>query len=250
MYLYDVNKTICNDVYKSFCNNENMRKYSDRLKHALDIRELSQSELARQVGIKPQAIQYLCREGTRSVHSVKIAEILNINAKWLTDGVGNMEYDDYVNEIDANNNVVRLRINADANNTKQGPQIKGEVPLISWVSAGMWQEAIDNFHPGDGERMIPATVPVGAHTFALKVMGDSMEPEFMEGDIIIIEPDLEAIHTDYVIARNGNNEVTFKQLWKESGEWLLKPLNERYKIKPLGDSEIIGVVREKTKTYR
>ncbi len=127
--------------------------------------------------------------------------------------------------------------------------VRGEVPLISWVSAGVWQEAIDNFQPGDGEKMVPVTVPVGAHTFALTVSGDSMEPEFYEGDIIIIEPELDPVHRDFVIAKNGG-EATFKQLWNEAGEWYLKPVNERYPIKPLGNGHIIGVVREKTKLYR
>lgn len=134
-------------------------------------------------------------------------------------------------------------------NFTAGPMLKGEVPLISFVQAGEWREAIDNYQPGCGERMIPVTVPVGRHTFALRVTGDSMEPEFVEGEIIIVEPDLEAMHKDYVIAKNGG-DATFKQLIKDGSEWYLKPLNSRYPIKPLGNCVIIGVVREKTKLYR
>lgn len=40
-------------------------------------------------------------------------------------------------------------------NTEPGPEIAGTVPLISWVAAGDWSEAIDSLSPGDGER-IPA----------------------------------------------------------------------------------------------
>lgn len=134
-------------------------------------------------------------------------------------------------------------------NITDGPIVKGEVPLISFVQAGAWCEAIDNYQPGGGERMIAVTVPVGRHTFALRVSGDSMEPEFVEGEIIIIEPDLEPSHKDYVIAKNGG-DATFKQLIKDGADWFLRPLNERYPIKPLGECQIIGVVREKTKLYR
>lgn len=94
MYLYKVNKTICSDYYKNICNNEIMNEYSERLKYALDFRGISQSDLARAVGVKSQAIQYLCDKGKRSVHSVKIAEILRINAKWLTEGIGVMDIED------------------------------------------------------------------------------------------------------------------------------------------------------------
>lgn len=68
-----------------------MKTYAERLKYAIAIRGTSQSKLARRVGVKPQAIQYLCKGGAKSTHSVQIAEALNISAKWLTDGTGGME---------------------------------------------------------------------------------------------------------------------------------------------------------------
>jgi len=68
-----------------------MDTYADRLKRAMKARGIDQSTLARQVGVKQQSIQYLCRKGTQSVHSVKIAEILEISPSWLTDGAGDMD---------------------------------------------------------------------------------------------------------------------------------------------------------------
>jgi phage repressor protein C with HTH and peptisase S24 domain len=41
----------------------------------------------------------------------------------------------------------------------------------------------------------------GEHNFALRVKGDSMEPEFNEGDIII-SPTAKAVTGDYVVAKN------------------------------------------------
>ena len=62
-----------------------------------------------------------------------------------------------------------------------GPDLKGEVPLISSVQAGDFTEYVDNFHPGDGGlEMIPTSVPIQRHTFALRVQGDSMEPELAQ----------------------------------------------------------------------
>lgn len=97
--------------------------------------------------------------------------------------------------------------------------------------------------------MIPTTVPVNRYTFALRVAGDSMEPEFREGMLLIIEPELEPVPGDFVVAKNGDG-TTFKQLVKDGQEWYLKPLNERYPIKPLGESQIIGVLRAVEKRYR
>ena len=108
----------------------------------------------------------------------------------------------------------------------------------------MYKEFVDNFHPGDTSiERYPTIAPVRQHTFALRVIGDSMEPKFQEGTILIVEPEMDANPGDYVIVKNGNDETTFKQLIKDGADWYLKPLNERYPIKPLGASNIIGVVR-------
>lgn len=115
----------------------------------------------------------------------------------------------------------------------------------------MYTEFVDNFHAGDGgQELIPTSVPVNRHTFALRVSGDSMEPEFHEGMILIIEPELDPQPGDFVVAKNGNDETTFKQLTKDGADWYLKPLNPRYPIKLLGESKIIGVLRAVEKRYR
>lgn len=125
------------------------------------------------------------------------------------------------------------------------------MPLISEVQAGAFKEHVDNFHPGDGgSEQIATTVPVKRYTFALRVSGDSMEPEFTEGMILVIEPELEVNPGDFVIAKNSNGETTFKQLIRDGGDWYLKPLNPRYPLKPLGDSQVIGVLRAVEKRYR
>jgi len=205
----------------------------------------SQRELADAVDKSPAYINHLLT-GHRKIGEKtarQIEKLLNLPRGWM-DMEHGMDYDAI------NGEVVRPLLSSRLdNNLSEGPVIKGEVPLISYVQAGNWREAIDNYQPGSGERMIPVTVPVGRHTFALRVSGDSMEPEFVEGEIIVVEPDLEPLHKDYIVAKNGG-DATFKQLWKEDGEWYLKPLNDRYPIKPLKDSQIIGVIREKTKLYR
>ncbi|KAF1046384.1 MAG: putative HTH-type transcriptional regulator [Herbaspirillum frisingense] len=127
------------------------------------------------------------------------------------------------------------------------PPLTGRVPIISWVQAGEFTEAIEPVHV---EEWADTSAPVMARTFALRVKGDSMSPEFPEGVIIVVEPDLEPIPGDFVIARNGGGEATFKQLVRDGADFYLKPLNPRYPIKALGSSLIIGVVREMVKKFR
>ena len=106
---------------------------------------------------------------------------------------------------------------------------------------------VDNFAPGHADEFIWCDKP-RRHTFALIVNGDSMEPEFMEGDRIVVEPEEEPRHGRYVIAKNGDT-ATLKQLIQDGNEFFLKPLNNRYPIKPLGDATIVGVVTHKYKAF-
>lgn len=62
-----------------------------------------------------------------------------------------------------------------------------------------------------------------------------MEPEFLVGDIVTVDPGREAINGSYVIAKN-EEEATFKQLVIDGNNVYLKPLNTRYPIKDLLES--------------
>jgi SOS-response transcriptional repressor LexA len=136
-----------------------------------------------------------------------------------------------------------------AGNVSPGPDLRGKVPLISWVQAGAFTDTVDLLHPGEAYEWIPSTVQKQAHTFALRVEGDSMEPLFPPGTILIVEPGLEAHAGSFVIVKNGEEEATFKQLVKDGADWYLKPLNARYPIKPFSSGHIVGVVRAAQQTF-
>lgn len=68
-----------------------------------------------------------------------------------------------------------------------------------------------------------------------------MEPEFLAGDIVTVDPGREAINGSHVIAKNGE-EATFKQLVIDGNNVYLKPLNTRYPIKDITGIEIKIVV--------
>ncbi|HAZ41953.1 MAG TPA: LexA family transcriptional repressor, partial [Methylococcaceae bacterium] len=123
-----------------------------------------------------------------------------------------------------------------------------EVPVISSVQAGLWREAVDSYAPGAGHDYVVVQADLGSHTFALKVKGNSMEPEFKEGDTIIIDPDIKPSPGDFVVARNADQEATFKK-YRPRGRNAqgidvieLVPLNEDYPIlrSDVSPLEIIG----------
>lgn len=116
------------------------------------------------------------------------------------------------------------------------------VPIISWVRAGEFCEAVDPFEPGDADAWVDVPQKVGPNTYGLRVEGDSMEPKFSEGCVLIVDPSREPVSGSYVIAKQ-DGECTFKQFIKDGPDWYLKPLNDRYPVKPFREEmSICGVV--------
>lgn len=85
----------------------------------------------------------------------------------------------------------------------------------------------------------------GAESFALRVLGISMEPEFCEGDILIIEPQGLVRDGSYVLA-HLDGEWLFRQLRRHDAGWALYALNPAFGITPLADLLAVrGVVIQK-----
>ncbi len=113
---------------------------------------------------------------------------------------------------------------------------------------------IDYFKPDPTLNTEPATGLSQGSTYVLRVLGDSMVSEgadsFPDGSTITVDPDLQALPGDYVIAVNGVNDTLFRQLVLEGDVLCLKPLNPRHATQPLGGAAIVGVVRELTRRLR
>jgi SOS-response transcriptional repressor LexA len=85
----------------------------------------------------------------------------------------------------------------------------------------------------------------GGESFALRVLGDSMAPEFTEGEIIIIEPDGALRDGCFVLAQPAG-EWVFRQLVRCGDGWGLRALNPAYPEQPLPDlARVHGVIIQK-----
>ncbi len=125
------------------------------------------------------------------------------------------------------------------------------VPIISWAAAGNWRrDGASDHHANNGE-WIEADME-DKKVFALRVKDVSMKPEFVEGDVIIINPQIEAVPRDFVIAKNGEEEAIFRQLRKYGRTIALLPFNPKYPeivLKRGHRYRIIGKVIKKEKKY-
>lgn len=222
------------------CNISGM-KIGERIRTVRERLGLSQSDIARKLGIRPQSVQAWESGSTspRRSYIPGLCEILGVSKQWLEFG---LEIESVPTSSEKGSNIAPTTI-----------QFRPKsVPVISWVQAGQWNEVFDNHPVGQGEDQVTSTVKVGPHAFALKVRGDSMEPEFPDGSIIIVEPDREARHGSYVVVRlKEEMEATFKQLILDGDRKYLKPLNPRYPILEVNGKKatISGVVVQMVKEY-
>jgi SOS-response transcriptional repressor LexA len=135
-------------------------------------------------------------------------------------------------------------------NIEYAPGLLALVPLVSWVQAGSWAEAIVIDGPGYYEAMLPCPVTHSEATYALTVKGDSMTSpypnthNYPEGTVIYVDPDRTLTNGCRVIAKlPDSNEATFKEYREDGGKRFLKPLNPQYPIQEINDSTIFcGVV--------
>lgn len=85
-----------------------------------------------------------------------------------------------------------------------------------------------------------------AEPYALRVLGDSMEPEFEEGNIIIVDPDTPATSGSYVVI-DYDNDTTLRQFVTEGDQKILRALNNNYPdVVISGEYRVRGVVIQKS----
>lgn len=81
-----------------------------------------------------------------------------------------------------------------------------------------------------------------AEPYALRVIGDSMEPEFADGHVIIVDPAMPPSNGAFVVIDVGG-ETTFRQFVVDGGRKFVKPLNPRYAtVEIIGEYRVRGVV--------
>ena len=192
----------------------------DRIAEALRIAQKNPSQLALETGVSSSAFSQLLSGKTKSLRSntaAKLAAATGVRMAWLISGEGDMQ-----------------GLEGQTGNVARAAMGAMRIPLISYVQAGAWTSAHDPYSPGDGADWLLTDLDLSTTAFALEIKGDSMQPEFKAGDRVIIDPAIAPMPGDFVVAKNGDDEATFKKYRprgsNERGEVIfeLVPLNEDY----------------------
>ena len=109
-----------------------------------------------------------------------------------------------------------------------------EVPVINKVSAGYPADFSDMEYPARiADEYIRTPDLLDADAFAARVVGDSMEPSYYEGDIVVFSPAREIVDgMDCFVRFEPDHDSTFKRVYFQTDD----EGNELIRIQPINNS--------------
>lgn len=226
-----------------------METWNERLKKARVAKGINKSELARRIGISPPTVTDWERGDIQEIKAdnlMRVCAALDTTPDYLLHGRGS--------------GMVSRQEDVMGSNVRPAEIGERRIPILSYKQALDWKTAPASTATGEitGWYMTPKEFAEGV--FALEVAGDSMAPLFMPGDQIVVDPSIKPRPGDYVVARTGNNDLTFAKLritgMDTDGREIMAlfPLNENHPTlhSTITPMTIIGTVIESNsrKTYR
>ena len=205
-----------------------------RLKELREKKKITMQELGDLLNVSRSTVSlYESRQRQPDLKTLKkIADIFNVSV-------------DYLLGHETNNVELTLL----KNNTVK-------IPIYGKIPAGVPMEMVDESFI---EEFIEADAKIyrGSSTyFGLKVKGNSMFPEFRNGDIVIFKQQSHCENGDFCAVSINHTECTFKKVLKKESGITLMPLNPDYDPMFFTKKEIInlpitilGVVKEVRRSY-
>lgn len=217
-----------------------MTDQASRIKNRRKELRLTQEKLSKSVGVSRVAISQWESDPTIQISGknlTKLCQALKCTADWLLDGKGESG-----NGISAP--VGAYQVGA---NVAPAPDLNGMAPEISWVQAGAWTEVCHVELDPEAVNWYPRPPGASDRTFVLRVVGESMMPEYTPGRLIFVDPERVADSGDDVVAvMTETGEATFKRFIEEPGSGkMLKALNPAWHepyVKINGNCRLVGVV--------
>lgn len=202
-----------------------METLGTRLKALRKEKKLTQQQIADFIGVSKTSVIYWEKGETVPKHEslMSLAKVLNTSADWLLSGKSQPNI----------NNVSKVNARM--------------APVLSWVQAGNWTN-IESVNLDGIDEWLPLPEDECSNCFFLKVQGLSNFPDFLEGDYIVVDPDVyfgDMQSGDMIVVRRGD-DATFKKLVIETdGTKYLQALNPEFKPNILAideDCTFIGQV--------
>jgi phage repressor protein C with HTH and peptisase S24 domain len=124
--------------------------------------------------------------------------------------------------------------------------MKTMIPLIGMTQAGTGRYFTEEGLPTGGAGWEEVEFPdlSNEKVFALEVQGDSMEPLYRDGDILIVSPTANVRKGDRVVVRTGSGEVMAKELKRRTAKSVeLRSLSPDHPDRTLPTKDIAWLAR-------
>ena len=113
------------------------------------------------------------------------------------------------------------------------------IPVLGNIPAGIPLSAVEDIE--DWEELSPDMLRGGKEYFALAIKGDSMMPEYRDGDVLILrKQDSCETGDDCAVMVNGD-DATFKRVRRSEKGIALQPLNPAYDPMFFSNEEIMSL---------
>lgn len=209
----------------------------EKIKLLREEKNLSQEDLAKKLNVARQTIFKYETGIVTNIPLSKIKEIANILGVQPSYLCGWQDISN-VEALHLNRNVIK-------------------VPIYGEIPAGVPVEMIEDDFIEEYED-VDADLPRGGKIlFGLKIKGDSMYPEFRNGDNVIFQKVDTCENGDYCAVSINGTECTFKKVIRKENGITLMPLNSAYEPMFYTNQEIaelpisiLGVVIEVRRTYK
>lgn len=185
--------------------------FQERLQERMNELDLRQTDVAERTGLQhAQIYHYINGTYRPKAENIEIlANALGVTSEWLQ-GYDIISAEDYVNR-----------------------GIK--IPVLGRVTAGIPIDAVEEII--DYEE-IDSHMASQGEFFALQVKGDSMNPRFVDGDVVIVRKQSDADTGDVVIVLINGEDATIKRLQKFDGGINLVPTNPAFDILTFTNKQI------------
>ena len=177
-------------------------------------KKITQAQLAKVAGVSSPAVTEWEKDSylPKAASLEAMANLFHVTTEYLLTGEGKTEPE---NKIITNVAKVNARM----------------APVLSWVQAGNWTN-IESVNLDGIDEWLPLPEDECSNCFFLKVQGLSNFPDFLEGDYIVVDPDVyfgDMQSGDMIVVRRGD-DATFKKLVIETdGTKYLQALNPEFK---------------------
>jgi phage repressor protein C with HTH and peptisase S24 domain len=119
------------------------------------------------------------------------------------------------------------------------------VPLIGFAEAGSGGYFDDGGFPvGKGWDEIAFPQVNDDNAYALEISGDSMQPAYRDGDVIVVSPSTPVRRGDRVVVKTRKGEVMVKELKRQTSKSVeLKSLNSNHGDRTLALDDVVWIAR-------